>query len=48
MSLIQLRKNIVGLKNFTRIQQLASDINSDGRTNSIDLVSERKLIVGKE
>ena len=48
MSLIQLRKNIVGLKDFTKIQQLASDINSDGRTNSIDLVSERKLIVGKE
>lgn len=48
MSLIQLRKNIVGLKNFTKIQQLASDINSDGRTNSIDLVGERKLIVGVE
>ena len=48
MSLIQLRKNIVGLKDFTKIQQLASDINSDGRTNSIDLVSERKLIVGVE
>lgn len=48
MSLIQLRKNIVGLKNFTKIQQLASDINSDGITNSIDLVGERKLIVGVE
>ena len=48
MNLIQLRKNIVGLKIFTRIQQLASDINSDGRTNSKDLVGERKLIVGVE
>lgn len=48
MSLIQLRKNIVGLKDFTNIQQLASDINSDGRINSIDLLSERKLIVGVE
>ena len=48
MSLIQLRKNIVGLKDFTKIQQLASDINSDGRINNIDLVSERKLIVGGE
>lgn len=48
MSLVQLRKNLVGLKDFTKIQQLASDVNSDGKTNIVDLVRERKLIVGVE
>lgn len=48
MSLVQIRKNIVGLKEFTKVQQLASDLNDDGRTNIMDLVRERILIVGLE
>ena len=44
--IIRLRKNIVGITDLSKIQELAADTNLDGKVDILDLVEERKIMVG--
>lgn len=48
ISLVQMRKCIVGTKIFTDVQKIAADLNENGKIDIVDLIKERKNIVGDE
>ena len=45
--IIRLRKNIVGITDLSKIQELAADTNLDGKVDILDLLKERKIMVEK-